>query len=103
MGLEAAGHKKADKLAPLSPSWLSAMLLVAPLSIFGEILLLKTHHRPLGAATFATVATLMWAASEIVSRRVLSPDASPRRAAARKWAWWISLSASCLVLLRSLF
>lgn len=100
---EAVAHKKAEKVAPLSPSWLSAMMLVAPLSLFGEVLFVSTNHRPLGAATFATVAVSLWAASEIVSRRVLNSEASPRRATARKWAWGLSLSATFGVLLRGLF
>lgn len=90
-------------LPPISPSWLSAMLLVAPLSLLGELLIAHTNHRPLGAATFATIATVLWAFAEIVSRRVLSAEVSARRAYARKAVWIVSLCACVLVLIRALF
>jgi hypothetical protein len=40
---------------------LAALLATLPLSLFGELLLRRTHHRPLGAATFASAAVLLFA------------------------------------------
>jgi len=37
---------------------LAALLLTGPLALVGELLVSRTHHRPLGAATFASLALL---------------------------------------------
>lgn len=97
------GRAGTKTLPPISPSWLSAILLVAPLSVLGELLIAHTNHRPLGAATFATIAAVLWAFAEILSRRVLSPEISARRVRARKAVWIVSLCACTLVLIRALF
>ena len=86
-----------------SASWLSAALLFGPLALFAEALILKTHHRPLGAATFAVIAVGLWVLAEIVTRRFLDPTVCARRATARKAAWVLSGIFSCGVLLRTLF
>ena len=53
-----SGQNLSEPGAP-TRSWrdrcLAAVLLTLPLSLFGEILVRRTHHRPLGAATFASV------------------------------------------------
>lgn len=56
-------------------SWLAAIMAAAPLALFGELLIQRTHHRPLGAVTFATFALLAWLVAEFVSRRILCPEA----------------------------
>lgn len=40
--------------------FLLGLCLLGPLSILGEVIILKTHHRPLGAATYASFALLSW-------------------------------------------
>ena len=56
-----SGQGLSEPAEPGAPtrSWrdrcLAAVLLTLPLSLFGEILVRRTHHRPLGAATFASV------------------------------------------------
>jgi len=37
---------------------LAALLLFLPLALFAEVLVQRTHHRPLGAATYSSVAVL---------------------------------------------
>jgi hypothetical protein len=83
-------------------SWLSAVMLIAPLSLLGELLIAKTHHRPLGAATFATIAIVLWAFVEFVSRRLLDAEICSRRARARRWMWVASISWGALVVFRAL-
>lgn len=82
-------------------SWLSAVLLFPVLSLFGELLIDKTHHRPLGAATFASVALLGWFCAEVFTRRALYPG-NALRAKARKWSWRVGLTLCALLLVRAL-
>jgi hypothetical protein len=68
------------RTAPNS-SWrdrcLAAALLTLPLSLFGEILVRRTHHRPLGAATFASVTIvsflLLWSVAAGLRQRWTPP------------------------------
>lgn len=78
------------RLSPARASWLSAMMLFAPLSLLAELLISRTHHRPLGAAVFATVAVTAWILAEVMSRRSLDPGACRVRARNRKIAWFAS-------------
>jgi len=82
------------------PSWLSAALLFAPLSLLGEVILARTNHRPLGAVTFATVALLAWPFAELVTRRLF--DAEVNGARARKWMWGVSCTLAAIVVGRAL-
>lgn len=86
----------------LHASWLPAVLLVAPLALFGEALISSTHHRPLGAATFASVALLCWAVAEVFCRRALNPNLSGRRAFARRVVWMVSGASALFVIIRAL-
>lgn len=72
------------------PRWLGAALLLLPLSLLGELLIARTHHRPLGAATFATAAVLLWVGMEFVSRRM------------QRWMWALGLSSVAVVAFRVL-
>jgi len=51
---------------------LGLSLAFAPLVLFARILILRTHHRPLGGATFAIVAAALLLGAIAVSARVLS-------------------------------
>ncbi len=93
-------NKKDDR--SLHASWLSAVLLLAPLALFGELLITKTHHRPLGAATFATAALVSWAVTEQLCRRVLDPEVSQSRARVRRGVWVVSGVTAVAVLVRAL-
>ncbi len=57
---------------PNRVSLLGAVVLLGPLALLGEWLIEKTHHRPLGAATFASVTVLLWLAFELSSRVLFS-------------------------------
>lgn len=83
-------------------SWLSAVMLIAPLSLLGELIITHTNHRPLGAATFATIAIVLWAFVEFVSRRLLDSTVCSRRARARNWMWGVSIAMGSLVVFRAL-
>ncbi|MCH2108337.1 MAG: hypothetical protein MK135_03340 [Polyangiaceae bacterium] len=87
--------------SPPRASWLAAVTLFAPLSLFAEVLIRKTHHRPLGAMTFALVAVLSWVGAELLSRRGASV-VSPARARFRSLLWLIGGATSLLVLFRAL-
>jgi len=73
-------------------------MLFAPLSLVAEILISRTHHRPLGAAVFATLAVVAWIFAEVTSRRSLDSGVCPVRARNRKIAWYTSGFFSLLVL-----
>lgn len=62
---------RASKQTRRGASWLAAILVAAPLALFAELLIEKTHHRPLGAVTFASFALVAWFFAEFVSRRIL--------------------------------
>lgn len=79
-------------------SWLSAVLLLPALTLFGEILIAKTHHRPLAAATFASIAVVTWFCMEVFTRRALHPGVQ-QRALARKWAWRLGLGVDAALFL----
>jgi len=72
---------------PLSPlAWsvpLGLCLSLAPLIVLARLLILGTHHRPLGGATFAFVAAGLLAGAVAVSARVLAWSAD-RDGALRK-------------------
>jgi hypothetical protein len=60
--------------------YVAALLAALPLALFGELLVRRTHHRPLGAATFASAAVLglaltWWFTSHLSGR--VSADRSP--------------------------
>lgn len=84
------------------PSLALAAILIGPLSLLGELLIARTHHRPLGAATFATVALLLWVGAELVSRRLLDDQVPARRVQVRKWMWGFGLLSLSLVAFRVL-
>ncbi len=74
------------------------MMLFAPLALVAEFLIARTHHRPLGAAVFSTLAVVAWILAEVTSRRSLDPGAGQVRARNRKMAWFTSGFFSLLVL-----
>lgn len=92
-----SSHTPPRGAVPLSASWLSAMMLFGPLSILAELLITRTHHRPLGAATFASAAVLLWILAEISSRRLSDPSCPAK---SRKVAWGLSSALATAVLIR---
>ncbi len=96
-------HQSRQVPSPPRASWLAANLAIAPIALFAELLLRKTHHRPLAAATFAVVALMIWLLSELLARRALNPEASPRRRRLRSVAWWAGIAATVAVVARALF
>lgn len=72
--------------SPLSRSaWsvpLALALSLAPLALFARILIVATHHRPLGAATFAVMAAILISGAVAVTARLL--DWSAQRSSTRR-------------------
>ena len=98
-------HMEREQLGGRQPhraraNWLSAVLLFWPLALLAEVLIRYTHHRPLGAATFATLAVLLWILAEVTSRRLLDPKVCARRAQGRKVVWVMSGALSLIVFIR---
>lgn len=56
----------------------SGLLVFGPLSLFGELLLSRTHHRPLAAVTFSLVALAFWGMSEMSLRAYFPPTRDGR-------------------------
>ena len=81
-------------------SWLAFVLLFGPLSLLAEALIERTHHRPLGAATFASVLVLMWVVVELLTKRQLDPALGRARARVRKLTWAAGGLLSVIVLCR---
>ncbi|MCC6216399.1 MAG: hypothetical protein IT376_16175 [Polyangiaceae bacterium] len=69
-GLRALGAPSGAGWAPLEGAWLTA----APLGVFGALLAAKTHHRPLGAATFALVGAAVVGAAVWLCARLHAGD-----------------------------
>ncbi len=63
---------KLERARQIRVSLLGPLSILAPLALLGEWLIAHTHHRPLGAATFATFAVLVWMAFELTSRILFS-------------------------------
>jgi hypothetical protein len=84
------------------PSLWTALVLVGPLALLAEALIRFTHHRPLGAATFACGAALAWMVLEVFSRRVLDTTIHPERKGARRIIGIGGAALSAAVLLRAL-
>ena len=82
-------------------TWLCALALFAPLSIMAELLITRTHHRPLGAATFASVAVLLWIFTEASLRRFLDPNLAGDRSRRGKVALGIGTALTAAVLVRA--
>jgi len=57
-------------------SGLSFLLALSPLAWLGELLIERTHHRPLAAVTYAALAVLTWVVAELLVRQGLSDEAS---------------------------
>lgn len=53
---------------------LVALLALGPLVLVGEWLLVRTHHRPLGAVTFGAIAIVLWTLLELFVRRALGDE-----------------------------
>jgi hypothetical protein len=64
---------------------LAALLLILPLALFGEVLVRRTHHRPLGAATYASVTVLAFLLCWMLVARL--PGASSPAAIGRRLTW----------------
>jgi hypothetical protein len=96
-----AAPQGARRPGPPRASWLSATMLLGPLSLLAELLIERTHHRPLGAATFATCAVLLWGLAELTSRRLLDPTVCASRAQARRVAWIVSATFSVAIVVRA--
>lgn len=84
-------------------SLLGAVLLFGPLTLLGQWLIQHTHHRPLGAATFASCTILAWMAVEVVTRilfsgRRLRPAEVQRT---KRWLVGIGLLTSLFVFARA--
>lgn len=78
-GLRALGAPSGCGWAPLDALWVAA----APLGVFAELLAAKTHHRPLGATTFAILGALSVGAAVVVTARL---HAGGRLARVAVWA-----------------
>lgn len=87
---------------PRASSWLSAILLLGPVMRLGELLIEKTHHRPLGGATFATVVVCGWVVVEFYNKTALHPRRSERRSW-RKAAWGIGAASTLAAFCYALF
>jgi hypothetical protein len=59
---------------------LALLLALPPLSVFGQVLHRSTHHRPLGAATFAVVGAALLLGLVVVTTRLLGGTRLARRA-----------------------
>lgn len=81
-------------------SWLVVVLLFGPASLVAEALIERTHHRPLGAATFASLLILLWVMVEIFTKHQLGTTLSAGRSRARKYAWVVGGLLSVIVLCR---
>jgi hypothetical protein len=79
---------------------LVVVVLFGPLSLLAETLMVRTHHRPLGAATFATVLVLMWAAVDMLASRQLDPHRGAIQVKMRKFTWVSGGLFSVIVLCR---
>jgi hypothetical protein len=86
---------------PVRTSWLGAAMALPFLAMVGELLIERTHHRPLGAATFATVAVVVWLGAESLSRHTLDRSLGSARVKARRILWGVSLLLCMGVVLRS--
>jgi len=53
-----------------APCLLIALVLFGPVAWLAELLIEKTHHRPLGAATFASCAVLLWVVCALITNLV---------------------------------
>ena len=84
---------------------LGLALAAAPLSLLAEALKRSTHHRPLGAATYAVLALALVSGAVVVAWRLLrfSESGSP---AARRVVFWLAafaaLGSVAFVLVRAL-
>lgn len=56
----------------LAPVEVAALIVLVPVALFAGAIQMHTHHRALGAVTFAAGATFMFAAALLLSRRILS-------------------------------
>jgi hypothetical protein len=90
-----------QKELPTRTSLLGATIALPFLAVSGELLIERTHHRPLGAATFATMAVIVWLTAESLSCHTLDRTLSAERLQARRVIWGLSLLLSVGVLLRS--
>jgi hypothetical protein len=85
-------------LRPLSGSLVAllvaAALAASPLMFFARLLKSATHHRPLGAVTFAVVGAGLLLGSLVIAVRLLALSRAPGRAA----RWWRAVTI-CLATL----
>ena len=77
-----------------------AACLFGPAVLLGQQLIEKTHHRPLGAATFASLVVVMWVLFEVLTRllffrREQAPHSAQR---AQRWLLGLGLLVSAAVL-----
>jgi hypothetical protein len=82
-----------------------AALAAAPLGLLGQALKLHTHHRPLGAATFAMLALVVVLVAVLVSVRLsawVDRDPTPLRKRARRLLVLIAVAGLGLVVVRAL-
>jgi len=80
-------------LAVRAAVW-AALLAVLPLSLFGRLLSAGTHHRPLGAVTFAIVALGVLAASLLVALRLALPVGDRAEPSALQRVLWRLMQAA---------
>ncbi len=82
-------------------TWLSLTLTAAlvPLAVFAEWLVKTTHHRPLGAVTFAVFALALVCGAGLVARRLLAFDVARKSFA--KWLVVALLLVDVLVVVRA--
>lgn len=78
-----------------------ALLLSLPLGLLGEGLVTRTHHRPLGAATFASLALLALLAVAFVPARLRAASA-PLAGHAERALWALGALSLLLAAVRAL-
>jgi hypothetical protein len=75
------------------PAFLGLAIAAAPLALLAEGLKQSTHHRPLGAATFAVLALATIAGAVLAAWRLLELSASGATTA-RRAVFWLTVAAA---------
>jgi len=82
-------------------NWALGACLFGPAALLGQQLIDKTHHRPLGAATFASLVVVMWVLFEALTRVLFfrrdQSRASQQRAQRGLIVLGLAMSAATLV------
>lgn len=88
--------------APDTSYWFTSFLALVPLSAFGAVLKVHTHHRALGAVAFACGAAVLVVVTHLVVRRVLGAPSHGAPSRGAKAALIVGCAASALWTLSAL-